>query len=460
LAALLALLCGIFAVLAWLLRLGFIGDALSKPVLVGYMAGVAVIMIMSQLGKITGVNITGDSFITDWQSFMQNVSWDSIAWASLAMGFGVTVLLLILGRRFARIPIPLVVIAAAAVVTAVFDLGHHGVATVGAISTDIPVPTFTGISSSDVSMMLLPAFGVFIVGYTDNLLTGRMFGDRHRHHIDPNRELLALGATNIVSGIAHGLPVSSSASRASLGDAAGARTQLYSLVAAVGALVVLFGFGGVLASFPIAALGGVVAYAALKLIDVAEFRRLWNFRKREFLLAIAATASVLTFNILWGILFAIGLSVFELLTRVARPHAAVLGEVAGIAGWHDISDYEHTEQIPGLLVFRYDSPLFFANAMDFLNKCEAAIDHADPTPNWLLLNMEANAEVDITGLDALEQLRSHCARAGVTLALVRVKHEVERDLVRHGVGKQIGLDRIYPTLPTAVAAYRAEFGTH
>ena len=460
LAALLALLCGLFALLAWLLRLGFIGDALSKPVLVGYMAGIAVIMIMSQIGKITGINVTGDSFVADLQSIAKNLNWDSLSWASLAMGLGVTILLLTLGKRFPKLPVPLMVIGTAALVTSVFDLGHHGVATVGAISTGIPTPSFTGVSSSDVSMMLLPAFGVFIVGYTDNLLTGRMFGDRHHHDINPNRELLALGATNIVAGIAHGLPVSSSASRASLGETAGARTQLYSLVAAIGAVVVLFGFGGVLAAFPIAALGGVVAYAALQLVDVAEFRRLWKFRSREFLLAISATAAVLVFDILWGILFAVGLSIFELLTRVARPHAAVLGEAPGVAGWHDISDYEHTVQIPGLLVFRYDSPLFFANAMDFVRKCEFAVDQADPTPNWLLLNMEANTEVDITGLDALERLRSHCARASVTLALVRVKHEVELDLVRHGVGTKIGLDRIYPTLPTAVAAYRAEMGMH
>ncbi|MFA7323136.1 MAG: SulP family inorganic anion transporter [Candidatus Nanopelagicales bacterium] len=457
-AAVLAVLCGVFAIVAWILRLGFIGDALSKPVLIGYMAGVAVIMIMSQLGKITGIDISGDSFVTDLQSFASNLSPDSLSVASLIMGLSVTVLLVVLSGRFPRIPVPLIVIIAAAIATDVFDLGHHGVTTVGHIASDLPVPSFAGISSSDVTMLLLPALGVFIVGYTDNLLTGRMFGDRHHHQIDGNRELLALGATNLVAGIAHGFPVSSSASRASLGDAAGARTQVYSIVAAAGALIALFGFGGVLASFPLPALGGVVAYAALKLIDVAEFRRLWGFRRREFLLAIAATSSVLLFNILWGVLFAVGLSVLELLTRVARPHAAVLGQVRDVPGWHDITDYSHTEQIPGLLVFRYDSPLFFANANDFVKKCEAAVAQVKPTPHWLLLNMEANVEVDITGLDALERLRSHCARLGVSLALVRVKNEIAEDLMRHGVGGRIGPDRIFPTLPTAVSAYLAEEG--
>ncbi len=456
LAALLALMCGGFAVIAWIMRLGFIGDALSKPVLVGYMAGVAVIMIMSQLGKITGIDISGDSFFTDLKSFASNVSWDSISWASLIMGVSVTILLIVLSKQFPKLPTPLIVIAGAAIVTSIFDLSQHGVTTVGTIATGIPTPSFAGISGSDITMLLIPAFGVFIVGYTDNLLTGRMFGDRHRHHIDPNKELLALGVGNIVSGVAHGFPVSSSASRATLGEAAGARTQLYSLVAAGGTVIILFGFSGVLASFPLAALGGVVAYAALRLVDIAEFRRLWGFRKREFFLALAAAAAVLAFNILWGVLFAIALSVLELLTRVARPHAAILGQVPDVPGWHDITDYTHTQQIPGLLVFRYDSPLFFANANDFVSKCEAAVDNSDPPPKWMLLNMEANVEVDVTGLDALERLRSHCERAGVVLALVRVKHEVELDLMRHGVGGRIGLDRMYPTLPTAVLAYQAE----
>lgn len=458
LAAVLAVLCGLFAVIAWLLRLGFIGDALSKPVLVGYMAGVAVIMIMSQLGKITGISISGDTFVSDLRSFADQVSPDAVSWASIGMGVGVTVLLLVLSPRLPRVPVTLVVIVLTAVLTSVLDLGEHGVDTVGSISGGIPMPGFAGVSASDVSSLLLPALGIFIVAYTDNLLTGRMFGDRHHQQVNPNRELLALGATNLVAGVAHGFPVSSSASRASLGDAAGARTQVYSIIAAIGTLIVLFGFGGLLASFPLPALGGLVAYAAIRLIDIAEFRRLWGFRRREFGLAVAATASVLLFDILWGVLFAVGLSVLELLTRVARPHAAVLGQVADVPGWHDITDYSHTEQIPGLLVFRYDSPLFFANATDFVTKCEAAVSATEPTPKWLLLNMEANVEVDITGLDALERLRTHCARLGVALALVRVKHEIQEDLMRHGVGGRIGPDRIFPTLPTAVAAYRAEEG--
>ena len=456
LAALLAIFTGLFGLAAWVMRLGFIGDALSKPVLVGYMAGVAVIMMMSQLGKVTGLDVSGDSFITELQSLARSVGHDALSWPSLTMGITVAVLLIALGRRFPRLPITLVVIVGAAVITAVFDLQAHGIQTVGAIAQGIPSMTFSGVTASDARTLVLPALGVFIVAYADNLLTGRMFGDRHHHHVNPNQELLALGATNLVSGLAHGFPVSSSASRTSLGDAAGARTQLYSLVAALGALVVLLGFGGLLASFPLPALGGLVVYAATKLVDVKEFQRLFRFRHREFYLAIAATASVLLFDILWGVLFAVALSIFELLTRVARPHAAVLGQLQGLAGWHDIKDYPDARQIPGLLVFRYDSPLFFANADDFASKCEAAVESASPKPKWLLLNMEANVEVDITGLDALERVLEHCERESIRLCLVRVTKEIESDLMLHGVGVRIGQDYMFPTLPTAVAAFEQE----
>ena len=190
-------------------------------------------------------------------------------------------------------------------------------------------------------------------------------------------------------------------------------------------------------------------------VDVTEFRRLWTFRRREFALALSATAGVLLFDILYGVLAAVAISVIELLTRVARPHAAVLGQAPDVPGWHDVDDYPGTVQTPGLVVFRYDSPLFFANAEDFGSKAYAAVDSAEPPARWFLLNMEGNTEVDVTGLDALDGVRQHCERHGIVLALVRVKHEIIEDLARYGLVESVGADRIYPTLPTAVAAYEA-----
>ena len=194
-------------------------------------------------------------------------------------------------------------------------------------------------------------------------------------------------------------------------------------------------------------------YAATRLIDLSEFKRLRRFRGREFALAVSATLAVLLFDILYGVLAAVALSIIELLTRVARPNAGVLGQAPGVAGWHDLADYPGATQVPGLLVYRYDSPLFFANADDFAERVELAVDSCEPRPQWLLLNMEANVEVDITGLDALERIRRHCVDEGVRVALVRVKHDVLEDLRRHGVAARIGEDRVYSTLPTAVQAF-------
>ncbi|MEZ5116125.1 MAG: sulfate permease [Candidatus Nanopelagicales bacterium] len=453
LASTLALLVALAALLAWVLRLGFLADMLSKPVLVGYMAGVAVIMIASQLEKVTGVDVAGETFLQQIRSFVTNLPEYGVSWPTLALGLGVTVFLLLFARRYPRIPMPLVAVLLATAIVALVHPDPDTIKTVGEIPAALPELGLPSLSGADVSVLLLPAVGILVVGYADNVLTGRTFAARHRHRIDSNQELLALGAANVGSSLVRGFPVSSSASRSVIAEASGARTQVYSLVAIAGVVVVLLFLRDVLAAFPSAALGGLVIYAALRLVDVAEFRRLWHFRRREFALAVGATLGVLVFDILYGVLVAIALSIAELLVRVARPHDGVLGRVPGLAGWHDVDDYADAQQVPGLVVFRYDSPLFFANAEDFLEKCEDALDGADPPARWFLLNVEANVEVDITGLDAMEQFRQVCADRDVVFALARVKQDLLMPLERHGIAARIGAEHIYPTLPTAVEGY-------
>lgn len=453
LAGLLALLVAAYALVAAGLRLGFIGDLLSKPVLIGYMAGVAVIMMASQLGKVTGVDVAGDSFLQVVASFTHNVARNGVSGPTMAMGLTVAVVLLVLTPRFPRVPIPLIVMLLAAAVTAVFGLSDAGIDTVGTVSFSGIHLGLPSVDLSDLQLLALPAVGIFVVGYTDNLLTARAFASRTGHRVHNNMEFFALGGANAGAALVGGFPVSSSASRTVIAEGSGARSQLYSIVAAVLTAVSVLLFAPVIGAFPTAALGGLVIYAAVRLVDVAEFRRLWAFRRRELLIALSATAGVLLFDILYGVLAAVAISIVELLTRVARPHAAVLGQPQNVAGWHDIDDYAGARQVPGLVVFRYDSPLFFANADDFVTKCLAAIQQAEPAPRWLLLNMEGNTEVDITGVDALEQVRSLCAAQGIVLALVRVKYEVLTLLRTHGVAERIGERRIYPTLPVAVDAY-------
>ncbi|HYN92640.1 MAG TPA: SulP family inorganic anion transporter, partial [Pilimelia sp.] len=272
--------------------------------------------------------------------------------------------------------------------------------------------------------------------------------------VDANQELLALGAANIGAGLLRGFPISSSGSRTALGVAAGARTQAYSLVALAGVVAVLLFAGPLLARFPTAALGAIIVYAATRLFDLNGFRRLAAFRRSELVLALAALAGVLVFDILYGVLLAIGLSVAEMLHRVARPHDAVQGFVPGLAGMHDIDDYPQASTVPGLLVYRYDSPLFFANAEDFRRRALAAVaDRTEPVA-WFVLNVEANVEVDMTGLDALENLRAELTGRGVVFALARVKQDLLVALDAYGLTDTVGSERIFPTLPTAVAAYR------
>ncbi len=452
-AALLAAIVGALALLAAVLRLGFIGDLLSKPILIGYMAGVGVLMISSQVVSLTDTRSGATTFIQELRAIAVNVSTNAIPWAPLAMAVVIAAFLLLVRRQ--RIPWPLITVSVAAVLTVAIPGADQVFETVGAIPSGLPDAGLPAIAASDVGLLMLPAFGILVVGYTDNLLTGRMLALGTGHRIHKNQEFIALGVTNVGSSLVGGFPVSSSASRAVVARAAGARTQLYSLVAAALVLVVLVGIGFILESFPLAALAGLIIFAAVQLIDVRGFRRLWSFRRREFALALLTAIGVLVFGLLYGIAIAVAVSVIDLLARVARPHAAVLGTVAGVPGWHSVVDYPEAEQEPGLVVFRYDSPLFFANAEDFLKRARAAIA-GHPETHWFLVNVEAVSEVDITGLDALSELHEFCSHRGIRLGLVRAKSELLEELRRHGFLSQIGEGAVYQTTAAAISAFRDE----
>jgi high affinity sulfate transporter 1 len=451
LAAALAVVVGLLCLMAFAARLGFLAELLSKPILVGYLAGVAVTMIVGQLGKLTGVPVTGDGIPGELASFVAHLSRMHLDTAFLAAA---VLSLLFLGHwRFPRLPTPLFVVLLATAAVVVFDLQRYGIAVVGAVPQGLPTPVLPDIG--DLRDLLLPAVGVLVVGYTDTVLTARAFATRGGYPVDANQELLALGAANLGAGLLRGFPISSSGSRTALGVAGGARSQVYSLVALAGVVAVLLFAGPMLARFPTAALGAIVVYAATRLIDLAGFRRLAAFRRSELLLALAALAGVLVFDILYGVLLAIGLSVAEMLHRVARPHDAVQGFVPGLAGMHDIDDYPEASTVPGLLVYRYDSPLFFANAEDFRRRALAAVAGQREPVVWFVLNVEANVEVDMTGLDALESLRAELTGRGVVFALARVKQDLLVALDAYGLTAAIGPERIFPTLPTAVADYRS-----
>jgi high affinity sulfate transporter 1 len=447
----LALLVGLICIAAWALRLGFLADLLSQPILIGYMAGVGLIMIGSQLGTLTGVHLAAGRAIGESVELAERIN--EVQVVSVALGLGVTVFLFVLRRIAPLAPGALIAVVGAAALVAIFNLDTYGIALVGPVPSGLPAPSLPGLGVSDVTALLGSAAAIAFVGYTDVALTGRAFAAHSGEIIDPNREFLGMGVANVGSGLIGGFALSASGSRTAILSTMSAKSQVAGLVSAVSVIVVVLAVPGVISLIPRAALGGIVVYAGVYLIDATGLRHLARFRTSELGLALAALVGVLVFDVLAGILIAVGLSVADLFVRVARPPAAVLGRVPNLAGLHNIEDYPDAEQIEGLLVFRYDAPLCFANAEDFRTRALEAVDAQPVKVERFLLNAEAIVELDVTAADALHQLIEDLATRHVDFSMARVKQEFRAQLARGGLLAQIDEDRIYPTLPVAVEAF-------
>jgi sulfate permease, SulP family len=452
LASVLAVLVGLVCIVGYIARLGFLANLLSKPILVGYMTGVAIIMVAGQLGKIGGIPIHGNTVLEQIGQFIQQIG--RLHLLTLVLAGFVLSFLLIIGHLVPRAPAPLLAILIGTAAVAIFDLDRQGVAVVGEIPAGLPqlaIPHFP----ERLSTLITSALGIAIVGYSDNVLTARSFAARHQQKIDANQELLALGLANLGAGLMQGFPVSSSGSRTAIADSIGGKTQLFSLVAVGVVISVLIFLRPVLSLFPKAALGAIVIFAAFKLIEIPEFVRLYQFRRSEFFLAIATTFGVLITDILSGVAIAVGLSVIELLSRLARPHDAVQGTVPNIPGLHDIKDWEDATTIPGLVIYRYDAPLCFANAEDFKSRALQAIDLEATPVEWFVLNTEAITEIDITATDILEELYDELAVRGITFAMARVKQDLYAQLKRSRILKKMNERHIYLTLHTMIADFES-----
>jgi high affinity sulfate transporter 1 len=452
-AMMMAILVGVICLVAGFFRLGFLAELFSKPVLVGYMAGVAVIMIVGQLKKVTGVPVDGETIIQEIKSFFSNITQFHVP--TLVLATAVLVLLMAIRKVAPKFPGPLLVVLAAAAAVVLFKLENHGIHVVGPIPAGLPTPTIPGIPLEQVVQMIIPAAGIAVVAFTDNTLTARTFAARKGEKIDANAELRALGVCNLATGVTRGFPVSSSGSRTALGDALGNRSQVYSLVMLATVVAFMFLGRGILESFPMAALGALVVYAAVRLVDIPEFRRVARFRRSELLLALATTVSVLVFGVLYGVMVAVLLSILDMLRRILRAHDSVVGYVPGMAGMHDINDYPNAQPVPGLVVYRYDAPLFFANAEDFRQSALNAVEQNATPVEWFVLNCEAHVDPDITAVDALQELHKELTGRGIVFALARVKQDLRDDLQAAGFLDTLGENRIFMTLPTAVEAFQA-----
>lgn len=454
-ASLLALLVGLLCALGALLRLGFLADLLSKPILVGYLGGVAVLMVCGQLHALTGTGLRADTLA---EAVRQRwLVQGSVHGPTLALGLAALALMVALGRWAPAWPGPLLAVLLASAAVPLLHLRERGVALIGPIPMGFPLPRLPmpPFDLHGLQPLLAGALGIALVGYSDTVLTGRAFAGRGGQRLDADRELLALAAVNVGCALFQGFPASSSNSRTALAAAAGCRSQRYALVAAGVTVLVLLGLRPLISQFPRPVLAAIVMYAALRLVEPGAYAHLWRFRPSECLLALGTLVGVLLTGLLTGVALAVGLSVVALFGRLARPHAAVMGEVPGMAGFHDVQDGEGGHTIPGLVLFRYDAPLCFANAEDFRRRALAAVDGASPAAEWLILNAEAIVEIDSTAADMLLALPGELAGRGVRLALTRVKRELRGQLEAAGVMALVGPDHVYPTIPIAVAAFKA-----
>ncbi|MBK6762800.1 MAG: SulP family inorganic anion transporter [Micrococcales bacterium] len=435
-------LVGIILGIGWLVKASFLADLLSYPILTGYLTGVAVLMIMSQLPKIVNYDLNSDSISGLWNS-----SWQTPDWQTVGVAAVVVILAFAINRLSPRIPGPLIGLIVATIIGAFMDIPK-----VGPVSLELPVLDLSGISLEVVAALLVPALSIAVVSFTDVMITSRAFAGKTRP--DSATEMRALAAAQLATGAVGGYPMSASSSRTALAFASGSTTRFYSVIVIAVIIAGPLLIPGVIAEVPVAALAGVIVYAALTLVRPAEWAALLRFRASEFAIAAACAVSVVLFGILPGVIIAIALSITEFMARLARPHDGVLGFVPNYPGMHDVDDHDSTITVPGMVAFRYDAPLFFMNAYDFFYKVTGALE---PGTKVVILNMEANVELDTTALNVLQELHDTLTTDGIELWLARVKNDVLIPMRDHGVAQIVGDDNMYPTLGAAVQAYRKRF---
>jgi high affinity sulfate transporter 1 len=449
-AALALVVCGVCLV-ARVARLGFIASLLSKPVLIGYLTGVGLTLVTSQLGRFTAVPVAADTPFARVTELASELG--AISATTVAVSAGTLAAILVLRRWVPRAPGALVGVGAATAATALLSLGDHGVATVGSIPGGLPALSLPRPAAGDWLSLLPVALGITVVGYADNILTARSISRRLHYRIDDNQELLALGAANAAAGVSQGFPVSSSASRTAIPAMLGSATQLVGLIAAGSLAASLLFLRGVLASVPEPAIAAVILAAAVAIIDIPGFRSLWQLSRTEFALAVATAVGVLVFDVLIGVAVAVGLSVAIAVYHIARPHDAVLGAGRGLEGWIDVE--RGAEPLPGLLVYRFDAPLFFANAARFHERIGDLLDADAGATAWVVLDCEGIGSVDSTATDELEELlRDIQARGVVTIGVARANDAVLAMLGRAGLLSPAGPVDVYPTINAAVRAFQ------
>jgi high affinity sulfate transporter 1 len=458
LASMLAVLVGVVMTIAGLARFGFVADLLSKPTQIGYLNGLALTIVIGQLDKLFGFSVDADGLIAETGDFFAGLAGGDANATAAILGVGSLAGILLLNRLLPKLPSVLVVVVLAALAVNLLDLQDHDVDTVGRLPQGFPPFTIPSIGWGDLPPLIAGAGAIAVVALADTMSTASAFAARKGDRVRGNQEMVGIGAANIAAGFFQGFPVSTSGSRTAVAEQAGSRSQLTGVVGAATITVVLVFATSLMQYVPQPTLGAIVIAAALSLADLAGTRRLWHQRRVEFSLSIIALLGVALLGVLPGILIAVGLSILNVFRRVWWPHQAELGRVDGIAGLHDTASYPDAQRLPGLVVYRFDAPLIFANSRTFSEHVRE-LAQENPGLRWIVVAAEPITDVDTTASDMLQELDVWLNARGVFLVFAELKDPVRAKIEQYELTRTINPDHFLPTLDDAVAAYVRETGT-
>ncbi len=456
-ASVLALMVGAFMLIGAGAGLGFIADLLSKPTQIGYMNGLALTIFIGQLPKLFGFSTDADGLRAEAQAFVEGVAAGDVVPAAAAIGLFSIAVMVILGRILPKVPAVLVAVVAAMVLVVVLDLGAKGVSLVGVLPSGLPPFTIPRVELTDLPLLVAGAFGIAVVSLADTISTSSAFAGRTGQEVRANQEMVGIGTANIAAGLFTGFPVSTSGSRTAVAERAGAKTQLTGLVGAAIILLMLVFVPGLMQWLPQPTLAAVVIVASLSLADIPATRRLWRQRKSEFALSMAAFLGVAFLGVLPGILVAVTLSILWVFRQAWDPYRTTLVDVPDVPGYHDTTMYPDADPIPGLVIYRFDGPLIFANANIFRDEVRH-LALAVPPPAWIIIAAEPITAVDTTAADMLEELDAELETLGISFVFAEMKDAVRNEIRHYGMTWMADSDAFYPTIGTAVKAYRAMAG--
>ncbi len=454
LAGMLALFVGLVCTSVGLARLGFIADLLSAPVRVGYLAGLAITIFVGQLPKLFGFSTEADSFLGEITAFLQNLDQTNI----YALVVGLLCLGIILGLKRWKPTWPgiLIAVLAAIAITTIFDLAARGVDTVGVLPQGFPAPSFPRVDIADIPILAATALGISLVAIGDTISTSAGFATRRGYEIDSDQEMMGIGAANLLAGLFSGFAVSTSGSRTAVAEQSGAKTQLTGVIAGILVLAMLLFVPGLVQNLPLPALAAIIITASISLFDLKALQRLFKIRKSDFILAVVCALGVILVGVLEGIVIAVFVAILQFFERSWRPYSAVLGKPEEVDGYHDITQYPEAAQIHGLLMIRWDAPIFFANANIFRKMVRDLLTKTDPKPYWILVAAEPITDVDTTAAEMLIDLDEELNAGDLHLVFAELKDPVKQKIIRYGLLDTIDSRHFYPTLESAVAAFHKE----